>query len=70
MTRAEYLAELRAQGRSNAHAAVSWVAEWGGRVDRAFLARKRLARGAARAVRLGLLHRVDGCYCLTSPLTA
>lgn len=69
MTRADYLAELRAQGAANAHAAVATVREWGGCLERAVLRRLRLGRGAARAVQARLLIRQGSRFVLPDPLT-
>lgn len=69
MNRSDYLAEQRAQGAANAHAAVAAVREWGGCLERTVLRRLRLGRGANRATRARLLVRQGSRYVLPDPLT-
>jgi hypothetical protein len=69
VNREEHIAALKAQGSANAHAAVAKVREWGGAADIAILRHSRLGRGAARAVKLGLLVKSDGWFRLNQPIT-
>lgn len=68
MNRLDYLANVRAQGTANAHAAVAEVRRWGGAVERRQLRRARLGRGADRAVRFRLLIRQGQRYVLPDHL--
>jgi len=64
-TRAEHREKMKAQGVANAHAAVAMVHEWGGMLPFHELQAKRLGNGAKRAVKLGLLVKVNrGQYVL------
>lgn len=70
MTRDEYRAAMRAQGVSNAYAALQMVREWGGALPLADLRKRRLGRGAMRAVRMGLCGRAGKSITLNESLSA